>query len=61
MQPPDFITEERMAKNKTNAAALRKKRLEKQAKQQKKTDMIAYIIAGIAVAIMLTVLIISFI
>ncbi len=50
-----------MAKKKTNSAKLREKRREKLAKQQKKTDTIAYIIAGVAVAIMITVLIISFI
>ncbi len=48
-----------MAKKRKNGAELREKRRIKLEQQKKKTDIIAYVIAGIAVAAMVTIIIIS--
>jgi len=50
-----------MANKKSNAAALKEKRRAKLEKQKKRTDLIAYIVAGVAVAAIVAILIISFI
>ncbi|MBQ3081766.1 MAG: hypothetical protein IJC49_04865 [Clostridia bacterium] len=51
-----------MAKKKrTNAAELREKRRVKLENQKKKTDIIAYVIAGVTAAVMIAILIISLI
>ena len=48
-----------MARRKSNAAELKEKRRLKLKEQQRKLDRLAYIIAGVAVAIMITVIIIA--
>ena len=48
-----------MAKKKKNAAELKEKRRIKLEKQKKTTDMIAYIIAGVAVVGMIALIIIA--
>lgn len=50
-----------MAKKKKNAAELKEKRRIKLEKQKKTTDMIAYIIAGVAVVGMIALIIIALI